>query len=141
MTRPLLAGLATLHTSRSSAPFWEAARRHVLVAQQCDECETFRMPPAAFCWRCRSAADRWVELPGTGTVFTHTTITYATAPEVDPSDLPYTVLVVDLDDAPGCRLIANLLGPIPDGELIGTRMQVRWDDVAGVTLPRFEVVL
>jgi uncharacterized OB-fold protein len=136
--RSLLRGLATVHADAWTQPFWDAAAEHRLVCQQCAKCQTFRMPPAAFCYKCRSQEAVWPELPGTGTVYSYTSVGYATAPEVRPEDLPYVVCVVELDGCDGCRLVGNLLD-IPAGEVrIGERVRVSWDDAGnGVTVPRF----
>ena len=34
-------------------PFWDAAAEHRLVIPRCTTCETYRLPPSAFCWHCR----------------------------------------------------------------------------------------
>ena len=136
--RGLLHGLATVHADAWTQPFWDAAAEHRLVCQQCSNCQTFRMPPAPFCYKCRSQEAVWPELPGTGTVYTYTSVAYATAPEIAPEDLPYVVCVVELDGCDGCRLVGNLLDVPADMVTIGQRVRVSWDDAAdGVTVPRF----
>jgi uncharacterized OB-fold protein len=133
-----LSSLALLHADSWSEPFWAAAREHRLVCQRCGECGTYRMPPAAFCYRCRSQKTDWVDLPGTGTVYSYTSVNYATAAEITPADLPYVVVVVELDGCDGCKLVGNLLGVAPEDVTIGARVQVEWDDApTGVTVPRF----
>ena len=37
-----------------------------LVAPQCTNCGTFRLPPPPFCFVCQHHDVEWVELPGTG---------------------------------------------------------------------------
>jgi hypothetical protein len=51
--------------------------------------------------------------------------------------VPYTIVLVDLDDAPGVRLLGNLPGS-PDLRA-GMAMQVRFDHLNdGVVLPNWE---
>ena len=41
-------------------PFWEAARRHELALQRCDDCARFRYPPAPVCPECLSERATWI---------------------------------------------------------------------------------
>jgi uncharacterized OB-fold protein len=52
--------------------------------------------------------------------------------------VPYNVVVVELDDALGARLISNLVGIAHQAIAIGMAVQVQWDEVeSGLVLPRF----
>ena len=129
--------IAALNPDTWTAPFWEAALEHRLVAPRCTACNAFRLPPAPFCWRCRKQEAEWVELTGEGTVYTFTITRRALIPQLEGC-IPYVVVVVDLDGAPGARLIGNLLGSDPDTVHIGMRVRVQWDDVTDdTTIPRF----
>src|SRR5262249_55863168 len=92
-------------------PFWEGCRPGQPLIQRCSGCGTFRHLPAPVCWQCRSFAHEWVRVSGRGKIFTHATVHRAFLPEL-ASHVPYTVVVVALDDAPGVRLVSNLV----DGE-------------------------
>jgi uncharacterized protein len=115
-------------------PFWDACRRRELRVQRCTSCGTLRHPPAPACWQCRGFAHEWIALSGLGTVFSHAVVHRAFLPEL-ASHVPYTIVVVALDDAPGIRLVSNLV----DGEArIGLPVEVVFEDVAPeVTVPRF----
>jgi hypothetical protein len=79
----------------------------------------------------------WVELPGTGVIFTFTVTRKALLPALAEL-VPYITVVVDIDDAPGVRLVSQLVGQDPDTVSIGQKVEVVWDDVRpGVTVPRF----
>jgi uncharacterized OB-fold protein len=133
-----LSGLAILHADSWTEGFWEAAKEHRLVCQQCSNCKTFRMPPAKFCYVCRSEDSEYIDLAGTGTVYTYTTVNYGTAKEIKPEDLPYLVGLIELDGTNGCRLVGNLLQVDPADVEVGMRVRVVWDDApTGVTVPRF----
>jgi uncharacterized OB-fold protein len=120
-----------------TAPFWEAAGEHRLVAPRCVACGAFRMPPGPFCWQCRTQAVDWVELSGRGTVFTFIIARRALIPQLADA-VPNVVAVVDLDGAPGCRLVGNVLGIEPEAVSIGLPVVVEWDDIDDrVTIPRW----
>ena len=52
--------------------------------------------------------------------------------------MPNVVAVIDLDGAPGCRLVSNVLQIEPEAVEIGMPVVVAWDDIdETVTIPRF----
>ena len=51
-------------------PFWEAARRHALALERCDDCGHFRYPPAPVCPECLSERATWTPVSGRGVVTT-----------------------------------------------------------------------
>jgi uncharacterized protein len=139
MTRtdpPTPARLAQLHPDGITGPFWEAAASHRLVCQRCVGCATRRLPPTSHCHRCRSASYEWVELPGTGIVYSFTVTRHAFVPYLRDC-VPYTIVLVELDEAPGVRLIAQAVAPGVDDIRIGDAVTVVWDDAGdGVTVPK-----
>jgi uncharacterized OB-fold protein len=115
-------------------PFWDACRRRELRVQRCTGCGALRPPPAPACWKCRGFAHEWIALSGRGTVFSHAIVHRDFLPEL-ASHVPYTVVVVALDDAPGIRLVSNLVAGEPR---IGLPVEVVFEDVGpDVTVPRF----
>jgi uncharacterized OB-fold protein len=116
-------------------PFWEAARRHQLVLQRCQECRRFRYPPAAVCPDCLSGQSEWTPVSGRGRITTFVVFHKAWFPSF-ADDLPYNVIQVELDEGP--RLTANLVGA-PNAEIrVGMEVDVFFDDVTpDITLPRF----
>jgi uncharacterized OB-fold protein len=138
LTKPNLPPeLVDLHPDPWTEPFWLAAREHRLVAPRCQSCGTFRMPPSPFCRTCRQQAVDWVELSGEGTVYSFITTHQALIPQLRDF-VPYVVAVIELDDAPGIRLMSNLVDTETDDVRVGMPVQVVWDDVhANATIPRF----
>jgi uncharacterized OB-fold protein len=129
--------LADLHPDTWTGPFWSAARDHRLVVPRCTTCGFFRMPPGPYCAACRSQSIEWTTVTGRGTVFAFTIVRHAVMPSV-ASQTPYVIAVVELDEAPGVRLVTNLWDSDDDDVAIGLKVQVLWDDVAeNVTIPRF----
>lgn len=125
---------------RWTRPFWEAAKEHRLVGASCADCGKFRMPPTPFCPNCQSQGLNWVNLPGTGTVYSYSSVTRAIMPEMEES-LPYITAVIALDEAGGTRLISNVVDIPIDQVHVGLKVRVVWDDDwGGVTVPRFTAV-
>jgi uncharacterized OB-fold protein len=113
--------------------FFEAARRHELAVRTCNGCEAVLHMPRAHCDRCGSWEGRWQPVAGTGTAYSWTVATH----QVHPSfPVPYTVVLVELDDRPGVRMVGHLPGE-PALE-VGTPMEV-WFETVGddVVLPQW----
>jgi uncharacterized OB-fold protein len=123
--------IAVNHTTE---PFWEAAKRRRLVAPQCADCGAFRMPPTPFCPNCRSGAIDWIELSGEATVYSFAVVHgFPGMP-----DLTLVPAVLDLPDAPGARLVSNIVDIVPDVVTIGMRVRVDFSPIAdGWLLPIF----
>jgi uncharacterized OB-fold protein len=120
-------------------PFWDGCRRRELMIQRCTGCGTHRHLPTPVCWKCRSFAHDWVRVSGRGTVFTYAIVHRAFLPEL-ASQVPYTVVIVALDDAPGVRLVSNLVGAEATELRVGLPVEVVFEDVSPeVTVPRFRV--
>ena len=120
-------------------PFWDACRRRELVVQRCTGCGAFRHPPSPVCWRCRRFPHEWARVSGRGTVFSFAVGHRAFMAELT-EHVPYTVVVVALDDAPGVRLVSNLIGPRAEEARIGLPVEVAFEEVAPeVLVPRFRV--
>lgn len=129
--------LAATFPDAWTSPFWDAAREHRLVAPRCGACGTFRLPPTAFCWKCRSQDTEWVDLPGRGTVYTFTVARHALTPAAQDAT-PYVVAVIALEGAGGARLISNVVGVPCEEVTIGMPVEVVFDDVTPTsTIPRF----
>lgn len=118
-------------------PFWDAAAQHRLVGASCAECGAFRMPPTPFCPHCHSQRLNWVELLGSGTVYSYSVVDRAIIPGMDDC-LPYITAVIELDGAGGTRLISNVVDIPVEAVRVGLKVRVVWDDDwGGVTVPRF----
>lgn len=143
MTTPITKNPPTtyfqLATDCWTEPFWNATSEHRLEIPRCGECGRFQMPPAPFCPACQSAEQEWVEVSGRGTIYSYTLITnppFAEAAE----HLPYAPALLELDDAPGVRLVSAIVNAPIDHVRIGARVTLCWQDLPdGVSVPRFEL--
>ena len=135
MTMP--AGLSAIHPSPETAPFWAACRERQLKLQRCAACGRFRHPPLPGCPHCGAAEKAWVQSSGRGRVFSYTIVHHASLPALREL-VPYNVVVIALDDAPGARLISNLVGIANEAIAVGMAVELEWDERApGLLLPRF----
>jgi len=123
--------------NKDTEPFWQAAKERRLVAPQCADCQTFRLPPTPFCPNCQSKAVNWIKLSGAATVYSFAVVHgFPGMP-----DLTLVPAVLDLPDAPDARLVSNVVDVVPDEVKIGTRLQVDFTPIAdGWMLPIFRVV-
>jgi uncharacterized OB-fold protein len=122
--------------NRDTEPFWQAAKERRLVAPQCADCQTFRLPPTPFCPNCQSKAVSWVELGGAATVYSFAVVHgFPGMP-----DLVLVPAVLDLPDAPGARLVSNVVDVAPAEVSIGMSLRVDFTPIAdGWLLPIFRV--
>jgi uncharacterized OB-fold protein len=114
--------------------FFEAAARGDLAIRRCNGCDAVLHVPRAYCRRCGSWEGRWWPVAPTGTAYSWCVVEHAVHPAFPA---PYTVVLVDLDDLPGTRLIGHLPGTPalePFSRLVA-EMQV----VDGAAFPRWRL--
>ena len=123
--------------NKDTEPFWQAAKERRLVAPQCAECHAFRLPPTPFCPNCRSKSVNWVELSGRATVYSFAVVHgFPGMP-----DLLLVPAVLDLPDAPGARLVSNVVDVSPADVSIGMSLRADFSPIAdGWLLPVFRVL-
>jgi uncharacterized OB-fold protein len=120
--------------NKDTEPFWQAAKERRLVAPQCADCQTFRLPPTPFCPNCRSKAVDWIELSGAATVYSFAVVHgFPGMP-----DLLLVPAVLELPDAPGARLVSNIVDVAPADVTIGMPLRVYFSPISdGWLLPVF----
>jgi uncharacterized protein len=117
--------------------FWDRCNEHQLAFQRCSECGTFRHPPGPRCHTCRSDQYEWAPVGGDGTVYSYTIVTHGVHPAL-MEKLPFNVVLVEFGDAPGVRLVSNIVDAEPDELRVGMDVQIAWEDADdGTALPRF----
>lgn len=118
-----------------SKPYWEACRAGKLTVQQCRDCEALTFIPQPCCGNCLSEKLEWIEVSGRGTLYSFTTVY---RPQQPSFEVPYTVVVVELDE--GYYMLSNLLGVEPEDVKIGTPLEVVFEERSEeITLPLFRV--
>lgn len=97
-----------------------------LVVQRCVACGTLQHPPEEVCHGCGATSFDGVEMAPMGTVHSYTVCHYA-ANQALADAVPYTVVLVSLDDAPSLRVVGNLVAA--EGEVyIGMPVVAEWDE-------------
>lgn len=131
------------HADASTQPFWDAAKEDRLVAPRCTSCGTFRLPPSPFCFSCRSREIEYVDLPGTGTIYSFTVVRHPLHPDLADA-CPYVSGTVELDgtQGAGARMLVNIIDCDPDTVKIGDKVEVVFEHVNDeMSTPRFRPVL
>jgi uncharacterized OB-fold protein len=121
-----------------SKPFWDAARRHKLMIQTCNDCGLKIFYPRKYCPDCWSSNLGWSEASGRGKVFSYS-ITMAGVEERFEEDLPFVLALVDLQE--GIRMMTNIVECKPGEVIIGMDVEVAFKDVTDeFTLPMFRPI-
>lgn len=126
------------YADESTAPFWAAALEGRLTGSKCMGCGTILIPPQPRCFNCQHDLFEWVDLPGTGTIYTFTVVRHPLAPHLSQV-VPYVSGVVELDgtQGAGARLIVNITDCDPETVKIGDRVKVVFDKVSDtLAVPR-----
>ena len=106
--------------------------------QRCTACATWRHPPRARCAACGSGEWEWALASGRGHVYSWT-ITHRPLDPGFADEVPYAVLVVEMEEGP--RVVGNLRGSEPSELTLGLAVEVEFEPVADrVALTHFRVV-
>lgn len=119
-----------------SAPYWDAASRHVLTMARCSECGVLTMPPDVVCTACGSTDPGYEFTPvsGEGVVRSWAVVRQSFVPGFE---VPFVLVDVELAEQSGLRLIGRLL----DGEpSLRAAVRVAFEDLAdGISVPAWEL--
>jgi uncharacterized OB-fold protein len=129
------AQLVPVDDDLDTSGFFAAARRHELAIRRCNGCDAVLHMPRAYCHSCGSWEGRWESVAGTGTVYSWTVVEHQVHPAYP---VPYTVVLVELDDVPSARLVGRLDGA---PELaIGSPLEVWFETTAdGTVVPQWRL--
>jgi uncharacterized OB-fold protein len=113
--------------------YFAAAARGEVAVRACTDCGTVLQLPRAYCSACGSWSTEWKAVAPTATLYSYTVTERELRPGFPP---PYTVVTVELDEAPGTRFVGYLPGR---HELqIGMPMRATFEELeAGVTLTQW----
>ncbi|MFF0081808.1 Zn-ribbon domain-containing OB-fold protein [Streptomyces canus] len=122
-----------------SAPYWEAAARHVLVLARCGRCAAFAVPPDQTCPHCHASDPDFAYEPvsGRGAVRSWTVVRQSALPGLSET-VPFVLVDVELDEQAGLRMIGRLLDGPGVSLRAGDRVRGAFEEVApGVAVPAF----
>lgn len=118
--------------------YFDEAKAGRLVYQRCRACQEVIFYPRVVCPTCMSEDLAFEPSVGRGTIYSHTTLYRAGHPAF-AEDVPYTIVLVDLDE--GFRVIADLVDSPPEDISVGLPVEVFFDPVTeDFTVPRFRLV-
>jgi uncharacterized OB-fold protein len=119
--------------------------RGTLAVQHCDDCQTLQHPPEELCCGCRGENLSYRECSGEGRVESVIVVHQAVHPGLKDR-VPYAVVLVSLDDAPGVNAMGNVLNREPSEISIGQAVRAVFEEVAPsdggdrLLIPQWEVV-
>lgn len=116
--------------------FWDAAQEHRLVIQRCESCGRYVHWPQLRCPACHGDALAPAEVSGRGTVYAYTVVHHVFNPAF-ADDVPYALALIELEEQPGLRLLANVVECAPEAVHTGMAVEVTFEDREGYTLPQF----
>jgi len=118
-------------------PYWDGAKKHKLMLQQCQGCSKYIFYARTLCPHCHSERLTWKEVSGDGTVYTFTIARRPAGPAFK-ADAPYVIALIDLKE--GARMMSNIVTPDVSRVKIGQKVKVTFDDVTPeITLPKFVI--
>jgi uncharacterized OB-fold protein len=113
--------------------------------QTCTECGTLQHPPDELCGACQGTRLEFREYGSEGRIETFAVVHQAVHPKLKDA-LPYTVVVVSVDDAPGVHAVGNIVNR-PSGDVqIGQRVRAVFEEAEDAetgerwTIPQWEIV-
>ena len=101
----------------------EALKKNKLLGLKCQGCGAITVPPKMVCRQCTSPDMDIIELGGKGKITTFTTVNVASEGRQD--EVPYIIVLVELDEGPW--IMGNLIDIDPNEatmELIGKRVKM-----------------
>jgi len=118
-----------------TAFFWEATAHRQLEILRCQTCKTWVHYPKPSCWNCSSGDLKPERVSGRGTVYSYT----VTHQDVPGYTAPFAVVIVELEEQAGLRMVSNVVDVPPEDVRIGMPVEVTFQPVAeDVWLPLFK---
>jgi uncharacterized OB-fold protein/acyl dehydratase len=119
-----------------NAFFFEGAKQHQLLVQQCSACQTLRHPPQPRCDHCGSYEWHALEASGKGTIYSYVVNHH---PQVPAFDYPLPLGLIELEE--GTRLVAEIVDCPLEHLQVGLPVTVTWIDAdEELTVPAFQPV-
>jgi len=121
-------------------PYFRGCAGGELRIPHCAVCGWWQWPPRSICPRCQSNAWTWDKAPQTATLYSWTTIWRPGLPGF-VSEVPFAVVVVELDAIPNVRMLSSSVDCRPEDLSIGLRMETVFRQCAdNVSLPYWRPV-
>lgn len=139
MSTEYIPGIRLVHplVDNENRGYWEAAKKHELRIQKCQNCGLRVHPPRPMCPRCLSTEKEWALSSGRGIIYSWVNFVYdkSAYPGIK---VPYAVVIVEMEDE-GIRILTNVVDMTPDDIYIGMPVQAVFDDIDDeLTLVKFK---
>ena len=120
-------------------PFWEATAEHRLEIQRCGACGYYNHPPKRLCDKCSSPDLAYQPVSGRAQVYSYTVMRQTSIAGFE-DQVPYTSLLVELDEPPQLLLMGTVPGD-GQGIFIGQPVELWWEAIGdSFVLPQFRPV-
>lgn len=123
--------------TRENEAFWTGGAAGKLMIASCDACGRDIHPPQLACPKCGSREVSAKPSAGRGSIHSYTINHQAWVPGLE---VPYPLAIVALDDHPGVRITARVVGCALDSVKIGAAVQVEFEPREDVFIPVFRLV-
>ena len=126
----------------SNRPFFTTG---CLTLQRCQDCQHVQHPPEDVCEACQGFELGWFESAGAGSAESAIVVHHAVHPGLN-DHVPYVVVLVSVDDAPGVMVTGNVVNRPPHEVEIGDRVRVTLEEAVDAAtnetlkIPQWEVV-
>ena len=117
-----------------TGPYWEAAKQGKLIAQYDSVAERYRWPPLPYLATGAGFNIEWRELSGRGTIYSYTIVYPPTHPAFEA---PYVVALVEAEESPEVRFVANIKNADLEKLKVGMPVKVQFETVEDMSLPYF----
>lgn len=107
--------------------YWAATRRHELVVQHCNACNNDQWGPEWVCYKCHSFDLGYRQVSPKGTIYSWERAWYPVHPALKDG-VPYITVLVELDDAPGIKMVGNMVGDPHQTVWIGGKAEAVFED-------------
>ena len=114
--------------------YWWGGADGELRILRCDNCGHWVHPPAPVCGRCLSRSLTPAAVSGRGTVHSYTVNHQRWNPTMAH---PYAIVLVDLPEQDGLRILANIVDCDPADVRVGMPVEVCFEQYDDVWLPMF----
>ncbi len=119
-------------------PYYEGLEQGELRLTACGHCGRWLWYPPEVSPCHPDAPVEWRPVSPEGEVYTYTTIFRSLLPGDHAADVPYTVLMVESDSAPGCRIPSLLVEAEGVEPACGMRVRLKPVRAGDFVLPAFE---
>jgi len=120
--------------NEDTAPYWEGTRAGLLRVQRCRRCRGFQWGPEWICHRCLAFDLEWVEVAPRGRIYSWERAWHPVHPALRERG-PYLVVLVELPEAGGVRMLGNLLGDPTQAVEIGAPVEAAFEPHDEATPP------